>query len=257
MPRFRLTLEYDGRDFCGWQLQPHQRTVQLEIETAIERLMGHFARVYPSGRTDAGVNATGAVCMFDTDVERTPLELLRGLNSKLPDDVAVVDVAVAPHGFDARSWSWGKRYRYRWLVREAGSPLRRSRVWHHRHPLDVEAMSVAAAHLVGRHDFSSFCAARSGVAHAVRSIWTAGITPKGDEVHFDIHGQGFLRHMVRIIAGTLTDIGRQRRPPEWMAEVIEARDRSAAARTAPAHGLELVEVVYGDGPPPWTEHRDR
>lgn len=248
--RWRLVLEYDGADFAGWAVQPGQRTIQGELQAALAQLLGHPVTVAVSGRTDAGVHAERQVAAFDTTSVRERKNILRGLSSLLPDDVAAVDAGVVPASFDPRRDAKRKHYRYVWLDRRERSPLRRRRVWWVRRPLDVEAMDRAAAHILGTHDFSSFRATKCDATHPRRTIPCLDVTRVGDEVHLNAYGHGFLRHMVRIIAGTLTDVGRGRRDPAWLAEVLAARDRAAAGRTAPACGLTLVSVSYLQPPEP-------
>jgi len=247
--RWRLVMEYDGADFVGWQVQPEGRSVQGVLEEALEGLFVEPIRAYASGRTDAGVHAVEQVVGFDAQVDRSPREVRDGLNALLPEDVAVVCAEVAEPGFDPRRWVVAKRYRYTWLDRASRSPLRRNRAWHVRGSLDAEAMDAAARLLGGRHDFSSFRAAGCGAAHPVRLVKDIAVVRRDDEVHLGVVGHGFLRHMVRIIAGTLLEVGQGRHPSGWVGEVLAARDRSAAGRTAPPHGLTLVSVSYGTGPP--------
>lgn len=249
--RWRIVLEYDGTDFEGWQIQPGRRTIQGELEAALARILGHPSPVLVSGRTDAGVHAEGQVAAFDAAVERSADAIRAGLNGELPPDLACVRAEPAVPDFDPRRWAWGKTYRYTWLDRPSRSPLRRRRAWHVR-PLDEEAMRPGAAHLLGVHDFSSFRAAGCGAAHPVREVAAISVHRVGDEVRLEVKGHGFLRHMVRIIAGTLTEVGLHKRDPSWVLDVLRANDRSWAGRTAPAQGLTLVEVRYGEGPPPWS-----
>ncbi|MBN2798754.1 MAG: tRNA pseudouridine(38-40) synthase TruA [Deltaproteobacteria bacterium] len=244
--RWKLTLEYDGTDFHGWSIQPNGRTVQGELEVALAQLLRHEVQVAGSGRTDAGVHAAGQVAAFTTSAERTPDNILRGLNAMLPGDLAVVRAERVHLGFDPRHDAKVKHYRYRWLDRQARSPLRRRDAWWVRDPLDVEAMQAAVQPLMGTHDFSSFRAAGCDAAHPVRTVQRLAVSRRGGEVHLDAHGHGFLRYMVRNIAGSLWVIGLRRRPPEWLAEVLAARDRGVAARTAPALGLTLLSVQYGE-----------
>ncbi|TNE84454.1 MAG: tRNA pseudouridine(38-40) synthase TruA [Deltaproteobacteria bacterium] len=246
-----MVLEYDGTRFAGWQVQPGQRTVQAEIEAALERFLGHPVRVSVAGRTDAGVHALGQVISFETRARRPVAAMAKALNGMLPDDVAVVTAREVPLAFDPRRWAWSKHYRYRWLDRDARSPLRAPHVWKVRGPLDVAAMDAAAALLVGRHDFGAFRAVGCAAAHAVREVTGASVTRVGDEVHLDVHGNGFLRHMVRIIAGTLHEVGRGAQGPAWVGEVLASQDRARAGRTAPAAGLTKIAVHYEEGPPPW------
>lgn len=251
MRRYALTVEYCGTDFAGWQVQPGQRTVQGELEAALARFLQEEVRVAVSGRTDAGVHAHGQVVSFATGAARPVEAVTKALNALLPRDIAVVDAREVPLAFDPRRWSWGKHYRYRWLDRGARSPLREDRVWVQRRRLAVEAMHAAGQALVGRHDFTSFRASGCAAAHPVREIASLEVSRHGDEVWLDVRGNGFLRHMVRIVAGTLTEVGIGGRPVAWMGEVLAAADRAAAGRTAPPGGLALIAVHYEEGPPPW------
>jgi len=210
-------------------------------------------KVRGAGRTDAGVHAEGQTASFDTEKRWGDRSLRDALNAHLPDDLACVEAREVSDAFDPRRWAWGKHYRYRWLDRPTRSPLRIDRAWHIRRPLDALAMAAAAAHLVGRHDFSAFRAAGCTAAHPVRVIEALTVTRHADELWLDARGQGFLRHMVRIIAGSLTEVGLGNQPPDWTAELLSGRDRALAGRTAPAHGLTLVEVRYERGPPPWVD----
>lgn len=254
--RWRIDLEYDGGGFVGWQLQPSGRSVQGVVEEALERLLGHPARLRAAGRTDAGVHAEQQVAVFDAAVRRDERAILGGLNGFLPEDVAVVAACVVPDDFDPRRAPHTKRYRYRWLDRPARSPLRRGRAWHHRHRLDDEAMDRAARQLEGQHDFSAFRAVGCSAAHPVRSVEGCRVERHGDEVHLVADGTGFLRHMIRIVAGSLTEVGLGRRPPEWLADVLEGRDRERAGRTAPAHGLTLERITYLEAWPRDTSPRE-
>jgi tRNA pseudouridine38-40 synthase len=243
--RWKLHLEYDGGSFAGWQLQPNAPTVQAALEAALERFLGHPARVRAAGRTDTGVHAEMQVACFDTEVQRTPKAVRAGLNALLPPSVSCVDAEVVADAFDPRHAPHVKTYRYTWLVREARSPLRAGRVWQVRPPLDPVAMDLAVAAVVGTHDFSSFRAEGCTATHPVRTVASAEVrTAPGDEVVLRIRGTGFLRHSVRILAGTLYEVGRGARPAEWVAEVLERRDRQGAGRTAPAEALVLERIDY-------------
>jgi len=242
----RLTLEYDGTDFCGWQLQAEgQRTVQGVVEHAIERVTGSLCRVHGAGRTDAGVHAEGQVASVGLTSRLAPDELRRALNANLPADVAVRWAAVVDDGFHARFSARGKVYRYRVWNGEVRSPLRAR--WTHAEPraLDLGGMSQAAKELVGRHDFASFQAAGAEVDSTVRTLTRFEISGcPGDEIAFEVAGEGFLRHMVRNLVGTLLEVGRGRRTVSSVAETLAARDRRRAGPTAPACGLTLVRVEY-------------
>jgi len=242
--RWKLHLEYEGSTFAGWQLQPNAETVQGVIERALERILGHEARVNAAGRTDTGVHAEMQVACFDTEVVRTPKAIREGLNAHLPAAVACVDAVLVPDDFDPRHAPHVKTYRYTWLVRSARSPLRTGRVWQVRPPVDVDAMHAAAQHVVGTHDLSSFRAVGCTSTHPIRTVESASVEAVGDELQLRIQGTGFLRHSVRILAGTLYEVGRGARPPEWLREVLEARDRGAAGRTAPASALVLERIEY-------------
>ncbi|QRO00658.1 tRNA pseudouridine(38-40) synthase TruA [Archangium violaceum] len=253
MPRLKLTLEYDGTRYVGWQVQPNGVSIQARLLGALEQLLGERVAVEAAGRTDAGVHATGQVVCFDT--ERTlPLKAYwKGLNGFLPEDIAVVRAEEVPADFDPRRWSHGKRYRYRVSNRPTRSPLRRFTHWEVFSPLAVEAMQRAATHLVGRHDFSAFRASDCQAAHAMREVRRVDVQgTSGDELSFTIEGTAFLKHMVRNLVGTLVEVGKGRRPEAWVAEVLAARERKRAGPTAPAHGLVMEEVFYGEGPPPRT-----
>jgi tRNA pseudouridine38-40 synthase len=243
---YRLILEYDGRDFVGWQLQPRQqRSVQGVLHEAVRRVTGESVRVIGAGRTDAGVHAEGQVASLALDAAPDPDRLRRALNGVLPADVAVVDCATMPEGFHARYQAKSKLYRYRIWNGQSPSPLRTGRT--HRVPsrLDVSAMREAADALVGSHDFASFQAAGSEVRSTVRRLHRVEVSGEpGGEIRLEVEGQGFLRHMVRILAGTLIEVGLGRREAGSLPEVLAARDRSRAGRTAPAHGLTLVRVAY-------------
>ena len=250
MPRIKLTIEYDGTDFCGWQVQPNARTVQEELERALGELLGEAVRVEGAGRTDAGVHALGQVACFDAQ-RALPLQAYaRGLNGHLPPDVAVVSAEEVEPGFDPRRWSLGKRYRYLISNRRSRSPLRRRTHWELFGRLDVEAMCVGAGALAGRHDFAAFRAADCEAKSSVRELRAVGLSGQaGDEIAVEIEGTAFLKHMVRNIVGTLVEVGRGKRAPGWVAGVLASKDRTQAGATAPAHGLTLVQVLYGEGRP--------
>lgn len=246
MPNFRLTLEYDGTDYCGWQLQAGgERTVQGVIEAAIQRVTGEAVRIHGAGRTDAGVHAEGQVASVQLPTRLAAAALQRALNANLPADVAVVEAAVVDDGFHARFSARGKLYRYRVWNGDVRSPLRARRSHADPRVVDLGQMALAAKALVGRHDFSSFQAAGTQVESTVRTLTRLDITGHGGvEIGFEVAGDGFLRHMVRNLVGILLEVGRGRREPAAMAEILAARDRSRAGPTAPARGLTLVEVNY-------------
>lgn len=249
MPVFRLTLEYDGTDFAGWQVQPGgRRTVQGVLETAVARVAGQRVRVRGASRTDAGVHALGQVVSVGLDTGLSPERLAGALNAVLPADVAVREAARAPDDFDARRHARSKLYRYRIWNHPARSPLRRRQWLCFPRPLDLPAMRRAAVQLSGDHDFRSFTAAKSGARSFERRLRRLDLTGEaGGEIRVLAEGDAFLRHMVRILVGTLLEVGTGRRDPDSMPAVLAARHRPAAGRTASPAGLCLMRVS-GDFP---------
>jgi tRNA pseudouridine38-40 synthase len=251
MRRFRLTLEYDGSGFEGWQVQRSGRTVQGALEEAIAEVTGRASRVYGAGRTDAGVHATGQVAHFDSATTLSADDLRRALNACLPDDVGVVEAGPASQGFDARRNALRKRYVYRVLNRTAPAPLRRTVTWHIRSPLDLERIEQATTLLIGERDFGAFRGAPGGAPpdeRTTRKLERLEAVPRGDEVHFLAEGRSFLRYMVRNLVGTLVEVGRGALEPEAIPAILESRDRSRAGPTAPAQGLTLVSIEYPEAP---------
>jgi tRNA pseudouridine38-40 synthase len=242
--RFRVVVEYDGTDFSGWQRQVTERTVQGTLEDALKAMTGESVFVRGAGRTDAGVHADGQVATFEIGVNIPPHGLLRGLNSALPPDVALVDVAEAPSDFDARFSARGKVYRYTVWNHFTRSPLRARRAWHVREPLDVEAIRVAAAGLVGDHDFRAFRASDCDRRTTRRIVRGIDIDRQGAVLTIDVEATAFLKNMVRILVGTLIDVGRGRVPPDAVARMLATGDRTIGGMTAPPQGLTLLRVIY-------------
>jgi tRNA pseudouridine38-40 synthase len=240
----KVVLEYDGSGFAGWQQQAHGRTVEAELKRALREITGQELKVYAAGRTDAGAHAEGQVVSFQTDGRISPRRLVAALNAKLPDDVAVLSAEEVSDTFHARYSARWRRYRYRYLDRPSRPALERGRCWQVRGPLDVDAMTKAAKALVGKHDWTSYCSASEPPDARVREMRSARVVRHGDIVELELVAEGFLRGLARSIAGALAEVGRGRRPPEWVGEVLDSRDRRRAARTAPAGGLTLVEVIY-------------
>ena len=240
----KVVLEYDGSGFAGWQQQARGRTVEAELKRALRAITGQDHKVYAAGRTDAGAHAEGQVVSFQTDGGISPHRLVAALNAKLPADVAVLSGEEVPDEFHARYSARWRRYRYRYLDRPSRPALERGRCWHVRGALDVDAMSAAAKALTGKHDWTSYCSASEPADARVREMRSARVVRRGDVVELELVAEGFLRGLARGIAGALAEVGRGRRPPEWVGEVLEARDRRKAARTAPAGGLTLMEVIY-------------
>jgi len=237
-------LEYDGSAFSGWQQQAKGRTVEAELKRALREVTGRDHTVYAAGRTDAGAHAEGQVASFHTDGRIAPRRLVAALNARLPDDVAVLSAEEVTDDFHARYSARWRRYRYRYLDRPSRPALERGRCWHVREPLDVAAMAEAARALEGRHDWTSFCSASEPAGDRVREMRSARVARKGAFVELELVAEGFLRGLVRSIAGALAEVGRGERPAEWVGKVLRARDRRQAARTAPAGGLTLMEVIY-------------
>jgi tRNA pseudouridine38-40 synthase len=258
MPTFKITLAYDGSDFVGWQRQANGVSIQALIEDALRELDGRAVTVTGAGRTDAGVHALGQVAAFTIAREIGAGALVRALNAHLPRAVRVLAAEGVPAAFHPRFGASAKIYRYRLWHDEAMSPFERALAWHVPGPLDVDAMGAAARSLQGRHDFAAFQATGSSVATTERVITSSCVLRQAPDqrpsvvslsnheplVVYEITGTGFLRHMVRIIVGSLVEIGRGRQPVEWIERVIASRDRRSAGPTAPPHGLFLVRVEY-------------
>ncbi len=243
---FRLVLEYDGADFEGWQVQAGARparTVQGVLADAIESVAGEAPRVRGAGRTDAGVHAAGQVASVHVETALAPERLQAALNARLPPDVAVQVLTEAAPDWDALRAARGKHYRYRIWNGAHRSPLRAGTCWWVREALDQGALERAARVFEGRHDFAAFQAAGSSVKTTTRTVTRCAVSgePRG-ELRLDVEGEGFLRHMVRNLAGTLVEIGRGRWPVERAAEILASGDRGQAGPTAPAQGLCLMRV---------------
>jgi tRNA pseudouridine38-40 synthase len=245
MPRYRLTIEYDGRPYHGFQAQARLPSVQAAIEAAVLGFSGERLRVQAAGRTDTGVHATGQVIHLDLDKD-WPADVVRdAVNAHLgAQPIAVLDVVLAPEGFSARFSAKGRRYLFRILNRRAPPALDAGRVWHVKKPLDAEAMHAAAQALVGQHDFTTFrdiaCQAKS----PVKTLVEARVWREGDEVRLGFAARSFLHRQVRSMTGSLAEVGAGRWPPERVAAALDARDRKACGPVAPPDGLYLVGVDY-------------
>ena len=247
----RLVVAYDGSRFCGWQRQENGPTIQAAIEDALlpfsdREIDGRILppTVFGAGRTDAGVHALGQVASVQIGTHHPVEAIQRALNVTLDRDIRVLQVTDAPDAFNARFDATGKTYRYRIATGEVVSPFAHRYVWHQPQPLDVEAMQSATPALLGRHDFSAFMSSGSDVTDTVRTLDRADLFVNGDELVFEVHGDGFLRHMVRAIVGTLVDVGTGRRDAGTVRALVDSRDRGHAGDTAPAQGLTLVSVDY-------------
>ena len=249
---WRATLAWRGNAYAGWQTQSNALTIQEVVEAGVGKMCGldEPIRVAATGRTDSSVHAEMQIVGFCLPVHRAPHQVIAGINQHTPDDIVCLDAAPMPDDFNPRGWTKSKLYRYRILNRFSPCPFRAGMVWHLKgRPLDVSAMSEALPSFLGQHDFTSFRAARCSAKTTVRTIKDGRVRRLEDgEIQIEFEGHGFLRHQVRIMVGTLTDVGRGRIPPTKVAEILDAQDRTKAGRTAPAHGLTLVSVELYSGP---------
>jgi len=242
--KLKLVVEYDGTDFSGWQRQDGQRTVQGTLEDTVHQLLGERVEVRGAGRTDAGVHAAGQVASLSLQSRIPATGFLRGMNSLLPADVAIVDSAEAAATFDARFSARGKLYRYRIWNHFVRSPLHARTSWHCRRPLDLDRMRQAAALLCGEHDFRGFRASDCDRRNTVRVIRRFDLAKQGALIELDVEATAFLKNMVRILVGTLADVGRGKRELPDVLRALETGDRAAGGVTAPAAGLTLAHVIY-------------
>lgn len=247
-PVYRIDLRYVGTNFDGWQSQPNRRGVQDHLEEALATLLRHPVRVIGASRTDSGVHAEQQVAIFRTPIPYDKDRWLRGLNGLLPESVGVTDVALAAEDFHPVYHAQGKAYRYRLWIGPARHPHLAPYVWRHVGALDVDAMRKAAENFVGTHDFSAFCAADSGAKTRRRTVIECAVYQQGPLVEVWVVGKGFLKQMIRIMVGTLVDVGRGKKPISWVSDVLARGDRMQAGKTAPAQGLSLVEIFYGEIP---------
>lgn len=244
MRRVKLIVAYDGTDYCGWQIQPNGITVEEVLNRALSRLTGEEIRVIGASRTDAGVHARGNIAVLDTASTIPAERFAYAVNPLLPEDIVVVKSEEVPQDWHPRYQNSVKTYEYRILNREMPDPLKRKYTWHVSFPLDIDKMREAAEHLKGQHDFRSFCSVHTAVKSTVRTIYTLDIVKSGDEIIIRISGDGFLYNMVRIIAGTLAEVGRGFRTPEDVRDLLTAKEREQAGATAPPQGLTLIRIEY-------------
>lgn len=246
----KLTLEYDGTAYMGWQLQPRVPTIQGELESRLERILGKPHRVHGAGRTNAGVHARGQVAHLHTQHPMTAETLKKALNALLPPDIVVRALEQVPATFHARFQEHRKLYAYQLWLRPERSPFMARYAWHLPKGLDLLAMQQALTLLEGTHDFGAFRAADCGAQHAVRTLYAARVVQHAPAglVKIELEGNGFLKHMVRNIVGTVVEVGQGRRSLASFAEVFEGRARTRAGKTAPAEGLWLEWVAYGASP---------
>lgn len=245
MQRYKCIVAYDGTGFAGYQVQPGKRTVQLEIEQALSKIhKGDSVRIAASGRTDAGVHARGQVVHFDSKLQIPGERFKKALNAMLPRDISILDASQVDMDFHARFTSVRKEYRYRISLSEERDPFLRDYAYHYPYRLDLEAMKEAAHYLQGTHDFTSFCSAKTEVVDKVRTVEEIIFNTSEDELVIQFIGNGFLYNMVRIMTGTLLEVGSGKKAPAEMKGILAAKDRVQAGKTAPGHGLYLWKVDY-------------
>ncbi|MDP2619604.1 MAG: tRNA pseudouridine(38-40) synthase TruA [Hyphomicrobiales bacterium] len=247
MPRYRLIIEYDGTPFVGWQAQANGRAVQQALTEAIEKFAGERVTVHGAGRTDAGVHALGQVAHIDLAKDWDPDTVREAINQHLkPEPVAILEASRAAEDFDARFFARKRHYRYRVVNRRAPLTLERDRAWRVPVPLDAEAMDEAAQALVGKHDFSTFRAAECQAKSPVKTLDALSVGRVGAEIRIEASARSFLHHQVRSMVGTLKLVGEGKWSKADVAAALAARDRAACGPVAPAYGLYLVSVDYGE-----------
>lgn len=244
MRNIKLTIEYDGTNYAGWQKQKNALAIQEVLEGALYKVTGEAIEVIGSSRTDAGVHARGFVGNFHSDSSIPGEKFKNAINSMLPSDIVIIKSEDAASEFHARFDSIGKRYKYYILNRNEPSAIYRNFIFHYRPPLDVKLMRSACSYFIGTHDFAAFRSLGSSAKTTVRNISKLEIVKEGDILIIDIAGNGFLYNMVRIIAGTLINVGRAKTSPAEIPEIIESKDRTRAGSVLPARGLCLEEVYY-------------
>lgn len=244
MKRVKLVVAYDGTNYHGWQVQDNGITIEEVLNRTISELVQEDIKVIGASRTDAGVHACGNVAVFDTESRIPGDKFSFALNQRLPEDIRIQESCEVDADFHPRYADTVKTYEYNILNRRFELPTKRLYAAFCYYPMDIERMNQAAAYLVGEHDFKSFCSAGAQVQTTVRTIYAVNVTKADDMVHIRITGNGFLYNMVRIIAGTLMQVGTGLMEPEQVKEILEERDRSKAGPTAVAKGLTLVEIRY-------------
>ncbi len=248
MRNIRLKIEYDGTQYAGWQSQLNAPTIQTTVKEAIEKIVGHEVKMMGSGRTDAGVHALAQVANFKTTSNAPMRAFVQGLNSILPGDITVLEAQEVAEDFDSRRSAKTKSYRYRILTSPVPRALEARTSWWVSRKLDLMEMKEAGSLFEGVHDFNAFRSARCDSTHAIRKIISLDVERVEDIIEINVMGTGFLRHMVRIIVGTLVEVGHGKLTVDEVKELIAGGERSEAGITAPAQGLTLMEVVYETGP---------
>lgn len=246
MKRIKLVVAYDGTNYCGWQVQPNGETIEGVLNRALSELLGEDIKVTGASRTDSGVHSLGNVAVFDTETRIPPEKISYALNQRLPEDIVVQDSCQVADDFHPRHCNSRKTYEYRILNRTFAMPTRRLDTYFFYRKLDLDAMKLAASYIEGTHDFKSFCSANSPVEDTVRTIYSLRVEKQEDIISIRVQGSGFLYNMVRILAGTLIQVGLGEIKPEEIPKILEAKNRSAAGPTAPAHGLTMIGIAFLD-----------
>ena len=244
MRRIKLVVAYDGTAYCGFQVQNNGPTIEGELNKVLSELFGEEIRVIGASRTDSGVHAYCNVAVFDTEVRMPAEKMIYAINQRLPEDIRVQASCEVATDFHPRHTDSRKTYEYRIYNTGVPNPMKRHYALWDYHNLNVDKMKEAAAYLVGEHDFRSFCSADTQVESTVRTIYDLTVEQNGEDITIRVRGNGFLYNMVRIIAGTLLEVGKGKIEPNEMVRILEAKDRQAAGPTAPAHGLTLTQYEF-------------
>lgn len=242
--RVKLVVAYEGTNYCGWQIQPNGITIEQVLNETLSSLLGEEITVTGASRTDAGVHSLGNVAVFETHTKMPAEKISFALNQRLPEDIVVQESCQVPEDFHPRFSKSRKTYEYRILNCRFRQPLERRTSYFYHYPLDVSAMQKAAAYLVGEHDFTSFASVHAQTNTYVRTIYALDVVREGDMIRIRVQGNGFLYNMVRIIAGTLIQVGAGIKKPEDMESILAGKDRELAGPTAPAHGLIMIGLEY-------------
>lgn len=242
--RVKLVVAYEGTNYCGWQIQPNGITIEQVLNETLSSLLGEEITVMGASRTDAGVHSLGNVAVFETHTKMPAEKISFALNQRLPEDIVVQESCQVPEDFHPRFSKSRKTYEYRILNCRFRQPLERRTSYFYHYPLDVRAMQKAAAYLVGEHDFTSFASVHAQTNTYVRMIYALDVVREGDMIRIRVQGNGFLYNMVRIIAGTLIQVGAGIKKPEDMESILAGKDRELAGPTAPAHGLTMIGLEY-------------
>lgn len=244
MKRVKMVVAYDGTNYSGWQLQKNAVTIEQKLNEALFDLLGEEIQVIGASRTDAGVHSLGNVCVFDTDTRMPAEKICYALNTRLPEDIVVQSSCEVEADFHPRAGKSSKTYEYCILNRAFRDPTRRLNTYFYHYDLNIEEMKKAASYLIGEHDFKSFCSVHAQVETTVRTIYDCTVEKEKDIIRIRVTGNGFLYNMVRIIAGTLIEVGAGKREPKEILTMLEKADRTCAGATAPACGLTMIGIEY-------------